>query len=195
MKSVLFLFLLFLNQLSAQQISLTFNSSWQFRKTTDTKWYRAEVPGTVHTDLLANKLIPDPFYRDNEKQVQWVEKEDWEYKTAFNSPGFLGKKNIELVFDGLDTYAAVYLNGVLILTADNMFRQWKVNVRHLLSKGSNELKIIFTSAVRHDNALAALDSIKLAGENNRMYSRKAQYQYGWDWGPRLVTCGIWKSIR
>ncbi|HUR66715.1 MAG TPA: glycoside hydrolase family 2 protein [Chitinophagaceae bacterium] len=190
------LFIFFTYQLSAQSISIPFNSSWEFRKTTDPKWYNAEVPGTVHTDLLTNKLIPDPFYRDNEKLVQWVEKEDWEYKTRFTPPPTIfSKKNIELVFDGLDTYAKIYLNGLQILEADNMFRQWRVDVRSLLKKDQNELRIVFSSAVKHDDSLGALNPLKLAGENNRMYSRKAQYQYGWDWGPRLVTCGIYKTIR
>lgn len=181
---------------SAQKFSILFNPAWQFKKKEDTKWYKAYVPGTVHTDLLTNKLIPDPFYRDNEKLVQWVEKEQWEYKTVFATPpAVFSKKNIELVFDGLDTYAKVYLNGTLIITADNMFREWRTDVKKILRKRSNELRIVFSPASAHDDSLAALNKLKLAGENNRMYSRKAQYHYGWDWGPRLVTCGIWKSIR
>ncbi len=176
-------------------MDLPFKASWQFHKPGETKWYKAEVPGTIHTDLLANKLIPDPFYRDNEKKVQWVEKADWEYKTSFApDPQLLSKKNITLVFDGLDTYAKVYLNDQLILQADNMFRQWKADVKNLLKKQGNELRILFSSAARHDDSLAAISAIPLSGENNRMYSRKAQYQYGWEWGPRLVTCGIWKPI-
>lgn len=181
---------------AAAQVSAVFQSAWQFRKTGDAKWYPAKVPGTIHTDLLAHKLIPDPFYGDNEKKLQWIENENWEYKTVFIPPAALfTKKNIELVFDGLDTYASVYLNGKLLLTADNMFRPWRVNVKSVLRKQTNELKIVFSSAVRHDDSLASLSAIRLAGENNRMYSRKAQYQYGWDWGPRLLTCGIWKPIR
>jgi beta-mannosidase len=188
-------FLAILNNLYSQQVEKVFTANWQFRKTGDANWYHAEVPGTVHTDLLANKLIPDPFYRDHEKKVQWVEQENWEYRTKFSAdPEIFSRKNIELVFDGLDTYANVYLNDKLILSADNMFRQWRVDVKPFLKKQQNELRIIFLSAVKHDDSLAKLNPLVLAGENNRMYSRKAQYQYGWDWGPRLITCGIWKKI-
>ncbi len=190
------LFLLLSARSFSQLVSIPFQSSWQFRKAGDTKWYTAEVPGTVHTDLLLNKLIPDPFYRDNEKKIQWIEKEDWEYKTVFIPPAAVfSKKNIELYFDGLDTYADVYINDQLVLEADNMFRQWKIDIKKILRPGKNEMRIIFLSAVKHDDSLARISAIKLAGENNRMYSRKAQYQYGWDWGPRLVTCGIWKPVR
>jgi beta-mannosidase len=197
MRQVLLPAIFFLIHISnfAQQ-SFPFISKWQFSKLNTGSWYEAEVPGTVHTDLLNNKLIPDPFIGDNEKKVQWVENEDWVYTTTFTpAPQILLKQHVELVFDGLDTYAKVYLNNQLIIEADNMFRQWRANVKSLLKAQSNELKIVFASAVKHDDSLAKLNPIKLAGENNRMYSRKAQYQYGWDWGPRLVTCGIWKPVR
>ena len=108
----------------AQTTTIKLTSGWQFREQDEAKWYPGKVPGEIHTDLLANKLIPDPFYRDNEKKLQWIEKENYEYKTSFSVPAtILNKKNIELVFDGLDTYADVYLNGKLILKANNLFRQ------------------------------------------------------------------------
>jgi beta-mannosidase len=197
MKFLLFLIglMLSLSNLQAQPGKVLFSGSWEFRKPAERTWHAAEVPGTIHTDLLKNKLIPDPFYRDNEKKVQWIEKEDWEYRALFNAPAATwNKKYIELVFDGLDTYASVYLNGQLIIEADNMFRQWRAEVKKWMKPRNNELRILFRSAVRHDDSLAAISAYKLAGENNRMYSRKAQYHYGWDWGPRLVTCGIWKPV-
>ena len=90
-----------------------------------TNWYGATVPGTVHTDLMDNKLIDDPFYRLNERGVQWVDKEDWIYRTTFDvAPELLAKRNIVLHFEGLDTYADVTLNGKKVLAADNMFREW-----------------------------------------------------------------------
>jgi len=108
---------------SAQVSFVNISSGWTFHEQDEARWYPAKVPGEVHTDLLANKLIPDPYYRDNEKKLQWIEKENYEYKTTFSVPAaVLNRKNIELVFDGLDTYASVYLNGQLILTADNIFR-------------------------------------------------------------------------
>jgi beta-mannosidase len=181
--------------LYAQPPTTPFQSQWKFRNVKDSSWHNAEVPGTIHTDLLSNGLIPDPFYGANESRVQWVEKEDWEYRTLFDAaPEVLAQDKLKLVFDGLDTYATVFLNGTRILSTDNMFRQWKADVKTLIRPKANELRIIFRSAVRHDDSLASIYPLKLAGENNRMFSRKAQYQYGWDWGPRLVTCGIWKPI-
>ncbi len=94
------------------------------------QWHPAVVPGCVHLDLLRNKLIPDPFYRDNEAKLQWIENADWEYRTTVQAtPALLAQKNIDLVFEGLDAYAKIYLNDKLVLTADNMFREWRMSVK------------------------------------------------------------------
>ena len=104
------------------------NTGWQFRESGKDKWYPATVPGCVHTDLLSNKLIEDPFYRDNEQKLQWIGKTDWEYQTTFNiPPDTYARKNLELVFAGLDTYADVFLNNAPLLSTDNMFRIWRVD--------------------------------------------------------------------
>lgn len=98
--------------------------NWTFNKQNESKKHKATVPGTVHTDLFANQLIPDPFYGANEKQLQWIENEDWEYETFFSvTNSELSHENIELELNGLDTYATVFLNGIAILEADNMFRK------------------------------------------------------------------------
>jgi beta-mannosidase len=94
------------------------------------QWHPAVVPGCVHLDLLRNKLIPDPFYRDNEAKLQWIENADWEYRSTVQAtPALLAQKNIDLVFEGLDAYAKIYLNDKLVLTADNMFREWRMSVK------------------------------------------------------------------
>jgi beta-mannosidase len=179
---------------SAQTIDL--QKGWQFCQEGSTKWYTATVPGEVHTDLLRNKVIADPFYRDNEKKAQWVEKKNWEYKTTFQvTPAALKKVYAELVFDGLDTYATVYLNKQLILKADNMFRQWRVDVKKIIKPGKNDLVVVFQSAQNVVDSLAKKDLPFVIPDNPRAYVRKAQYHFGWDWGPKLTTCGIWKSVR
>ncbi|MDI1305825.1 MAG: glycoside hydrolase family 2 TIM barrel-domain containing protein [bacterium] len=181
---------------NAQNSSIVLKNGWQFRQEKTAKWNAASVPGEVHTDLLNNKLIPDPFYRDNEKKLQWIEKKNWEYKTSFQvNSGTLNKKNVELVFDGLDTYATVYLNEKLILKADNMFRQWRVDVKKIIKSGNNDLVVVFQSAQNVVDSLAKKDLPFIIPDNPRAYVRKAQYHFGWDWGPKFTTCGIWKAVR
>ena len=169
--------------------------NWTFNKQNDTRKYKATVPGTVHTDLFQQHLIPDPFYGANEKKLQWIENECWEYETIFSvSNTELSAENIELEFNGLDTYATVFLNGNSILEADNMFRKWTLSVKNRLKKGKNHLKIVFHSAVQKGKEAATKLPYALP-EKERVFVRKAQYQFGWDWGPRFVTAGIWKNVQ
>lgn len=184
--------LFFLAQNSKRNLS---KEDWRFRKKADIKWLPAKLPGTVHTDLLANKLIPDPFAGSNEKQLQWIENEDWEYQTAFSvSKEELNNQHVILEFDGLDTYAEIFLNGTSILNADNMFRTWELEVKQHLKIGKNELRVVFLSSTKKGKELAKKLPYTLPGDE-KIFTRKAQYQYGWDWGPRFVTAGIWKNVQ
>ncbi|MBL0057042.1 MAG: glycoside hydrolase family 2 protein [Chitinophagaceae bacterium] len=183
-------------QAFSQDIPNEIKNNWQFRKAGEANWYKATVPGTVHTDLLVNKLIPDPFYRENETALQWIDQAGWEYRTFFNADTRLfAKKHITLVFDGLDTYAEVYLNGTRVLEADNMFRGWTVDIKPLIRRMNNELLIRFSSAQQKVDSMAKAKLPLVLPDNNRVYVRKAQFQFGWDWGPKFVGCGIWKPVR
>lgn len=189
-------FILIFQKGIGQQNSFVLNKNWVFKELTSTKWMQATVPGTVHTDLLKNHIIQDPFLGDNELKVQWVSKKDWEYKTSFYLPPKLRDvKNVEIIFEGLDTYAKVYLNSQLILEANNMFRTWRINVDEIISAGKNELHIIFRSAENISDSLSKESEIIRPSENNRNYIRKAQYHFGWDFAPRLITSGIWRNIK
>lgn len=169
--------------------------SWKFKNAKEANWLSASVPGTVHTDLMANNKIPDPYLDENEKKVQWVETEDWDYKTTFKvSDTELKNDQAELIFDGLDTFAEIYLNGKPLQQTNNMFRQWIIPVKNILVKGDNVLQIKFKSSVNVGNKMAEKVPFKLP-ESPRSMVRKAQYQFGWDWGPRLVTAGIWKDVK
>ncbi|WP_312089682.1 glycosyl hydrolase 2 galactose-binding domain-containing protein [Chryseobacterium sp.] len=171
------------------------SEKWQFKSAKENKWLPANVPGTVHLDLMKNKIIPDPFKDENEKKVQWVENEDWWYQTKFKiSSTELNNQNIELVFNGLDTFSEIYLNGKLLQVTDNMFRTWKIPVKQYLKSGENILKIKFKSSVNVGKELAKKVAFTMP-ESPRSFVRKAQYQFGWDWGPRLVTAGIWKEVK
>lgn len=181
----------------SEVVKMKLHDNWRFREKVDkeeAQWYPAAVPGTVHTDLMANKLIDDPFYGDNEKAVQWVEERDWEYKTTFKlDKEQLKHRNFRLLFHGLDTYAKVFLNDVPILTVDNMFRTWPVEVKQHLKEGDNYLYIHFISPVNHVKEHWETLGYELPG-GARVLTRKAPYHYGWDWGPRLVTSGVWKPV-
>lgn len=180
---------------SSQNKELVLDKNWTFSQKGKNLWRKAQVPGTIHTDLMANKIIPDPFFVDNEKDLQWIEKEDWEYKTNFKiTKSDLQSDKIEIAFEGLDTYAKVFLNNQEILVADNMFRSWTIDVKPFLKEGVNTLYILFESAVNKGKQLASQLSYTLPGEE-KVFTRKAQYQYGWDWGPRFVTCGIYKKVK
>ena len=136
---------------AASPVRQRLHDDWQFRQARLNNWYPATVPGTVHTDLMANRIIEDPYFRLNERGVQWVDKEDWIYETHFEAGAdLLARERIELVFEGLDTYADVYLNDEKILTTDNMFRRWRTEVKRLLRPGENALKVYFHSPIKVD---------------------------------------------
>ena len=173
--------------------ALVINGNWQFKKVNDTIWNPATVPGNVHSDLLQNEIIEHPFIKDNEFNLQWISEADWEYKTRFEvEDQTLNNKHLELNFEGLDTYASVFLNDSLILQSNNAFRQYQVDVKPLLKK-ENELHIVFEKAATSEEKEKSNLNYSLP-EGNRIFTRKAQFQYGWDWGPKLNTSGIWRPV-
>ena len=180
----------------------TLHSDWTFCQVGDTLWSDAKVPGTIHQDLLNHNRIPNPFYGMNEEAVQWVENEDWMYRTSFVvTEEQLNRDAPVLELDGLDTYADVFLNGALILRSDNMFVGHKVPVKSVLRKGENRLLIRFRSAVKEALPQWETNGFDYPADNDHsskrvsIYTRKAPYSYGWDWGIRLATCGIWRPVR
>ena len=187
---------------SAQNAVLALDHGWQFRQIAagaqqENGWLPATVPGDVHLDLLANKKISDPFFRDNEAKLQWIEQEGWEYQLSFDvTPALLARSNVDLVFDGLDSAAQAYLNGVQVLSTDNSFRIWRVPTKAHLHSGKNLLRVVFPSPIKAAAAVAAGDPWQPKIKTDpKTYIRKPAYEYGWDWGPRFVTSGIWKPVR
>jgi beta-mannosidase len=185
----------------AARTDIVINEGWEFRQVAPPNsdggvWRPAKVPGDVHLDLLRNKLIPDPFYRDNEAKLQWIEVASWEYRTTINiTPETLKNRNLELVFDGLDAYAEVFLNGSQVLVANNMFRIWRVNAKPVLHAGANQLRVVFPSPDTAAAQAASADPWRLKTHvEEKTYVRKAAYEYGWDWGPTFVTSGVWRPV-
>ncbi len=202
-----FLFLWLILWISCQPINTskqmqTLHDDWKFSQTESSEWKSATVPGVVHLDLLSNGDIEDPFYGLNEKQQQWIGESDWIYQTTFTpNRDLFSKSHIVLVFEGLDTYADVYLNDKKVLTANNMFCRWKVPVKEYLVQGANTLRVEFQSAIAATLPLYQASPYQLPASNDQaeekvsIYSRKAPYHFGWDWGPRFVTAGIWRPVR
>jgi len=187
------------NHISKRTIPL--NTGWEFRQLTDAdakaaEWRPATVPGDVHLDLLANKLIPEPFFRDNEAKLQWIENADWEYRNSISiTAEMLQRQHVDLDFKGLDAYCEVYVNEQQILTADNMFREWRVDIKPYLKIGANSLRVVFPSPIAAAAKVAAKDPWRARTRTEeKTYIRKAAYEYGWDWGPRFVTSGIWRPV-
>ncbi len=171
---------------------------WRFRDCAEKKWLPAVVPGCVHTDLRRTGRIPDPFWSTNELDLQWIEERDWEYRTTFAVPrALLAEEVVELVADGLDTVATVTLNGQEIGRTENMFIAHRWDVKPLLRRGRNELGVRFDSAMRYLRTHRTdLDVGEINDPLGRAPAiRKQQCQFGWDWGPRFVTAGIWRDIR
>ncbi|WP_336789168.1 beta-mannosidase [Paenibacillus sp. MMO-177] len=182
-------------------------SNWAFKNSEEQEWKPAFVPGCIHTDLLKNGLISEPFAQTNEKDLQWIDKKVWEYESVFDaSSELLAHSRLELVFEMLDTYADVYLNDALILSADNMFRTWTVDAKPYVREKGNRLYVRFRSPIEEglakldrygaglpapndDSVIGGLESKKVS-----VFSRKAPYHYGWDWGPRFVTSGLGRPV-
>lgn len=174
---------------------------WEFRQVGTDAWYNASVPGNVISDLIDHGVLPDPLYRYNEDSAQWVEDQDWEFTAEFDlTEDQVNFIHQQIVFEGLDTYADVYINDSLVITADNMFHAWKSELNNVLVAGSNTLRIYFHSPIKIQNqrheklGYIAVNTNEFAPEDEkkRTFSRKAPFHYGWDWGPRLVTSGIWR---
>lgn len=185
----------------------TLHDGWKVRNASSEIWHEAQVPGNLHLDLMRAHVIDDPFYRLNERGVQWIDKENWMYETYITpTEAELDAENQEIVFKGLDTYADIYLNSQRLVCADNMHREWRCNVKGILKPGKNHLEVYFNSPVRRNipkfDALpyrhnTGPDQSWLGGIFDKTispFARTASYEYGWDWGPRLVTFGIWRPV-
>ncbi len=158
-------------------------------------WLPVDVPGDVHTALIAAGRIPHPFLDRNELECRWIEDREWWYRVNFDGPAepLHADERLILVFDGLDTFATIWLNGVELGTSANMFREARFDVTPGLRMGTtNTLALCFDRPLDHAGDVIALPDS--AWMPPRVAMRKAQFGYGWDWGPRLPTVGIWRPV-
>jgi len=178
------------------------DANWKLSRLGSNEKYKVDIPSTVHSVLFNEEVINHPYSDDEEKNIKWIENEDWAYTTWFKtSDSWFDYDKIELLCDGLDTYAEIYLNEKEILKSNNMFRSWTVDLKPHLKSGRNELKIIFKSTVEQGNiakneqeyTLPTTDTDTINSVSS--FVRKAPYHFGWDWAPRIISTGIWKDIQ
>jgi len=157
----------------------------------------AKVPGAVHLDLMAAGLVPDPYLDDNEALLSWIGLADWTYETTFDvADEALDGRRHDLVFDGLDTVAAVSVNGIEVARVQNQHRTHRIDVSEALVAGPNRLVVAFRSPIKYANAQSLV-----LGPRPRPYPlpyeaiRKSACSFGWDWGIATATSGIWRPVR
>ena len=179
---------------------LSLEGKWQVTEQGADDPFPAQVPGTIHSDLLAAGRIDDPFHRDNEMALQWIGDKDWVYDRNFDVPAsLLEQDRVLLRCEGLDTLATITINGTEVGKTDNQFRAWEFDVKAMLVEGENHIQVYFTTPVPY---MAEKERERSMGEFlcapheklGRAYVRKMPCNFGWDWGPVLVECGIWKAI-
>ena len=161
----------------------------------DSDWISVTEPSDVHSILIDKGIIPDPVYAFNDEKVRWVEKETWIYKCSF----VLSKEDIEkqiktVVFEGLDTYAEVFINDSKVAVFDNMFIEHTLDLTNL-KEGENELKIVFPPFKTVYSQKKLPDGFWINYSTERAFARKAGYSFGWDWTPSVLTVGIWKNVK
>ncbi|MCK8489585.1 glycoside hydrolase family 2 protein [Paenibacillus sp. MBLB2552] len=160
----------------------------------DRFWIEAVVPGDVHSALLERGIIEPPYFGHNDAKCRWIERKEWWYRTTFELDDVPGEEErIELTFEGLDTFAAVYVNGHEIGLASNMFRCYMFDITRIVREGRNTLAVRFDPLYLHHRDKEQFEWSSYTKE--RPWIRKAAMNFGWDWGPRIVTTGIWGPVR
>lgn len=178
--------------MSREKLSL--NGEW--RLLFEGKAYKGEVPGCLHTDLLNASVIKDPFKGLNEKELEYLGEAGCSYTKLFLlDKAVCEREYVILSCHGLDTFAAIYLNGHLIAKTNNMHMKYEINIKDYIVVGENELKIDFESTIPYIKEKQSKDGYLYSSSKLSFgYVRKAFYQYGWDWAPALITCGIWRDM-
>ena len=175
-------------------VEQSLNQGWTLIGDTLSINIKVDVPSVVQQSLYENGIIPHPYLGTVENDLLWTSDHPWDYTLHFDADKKLfEKENIELVFEGLDTYAEVSLNGEKLFFSDNQFRTWKADVRPLLKDKDNLLEVHF---IRYDSTqLALYEQHQPRLPEKYAVSRKAPYQHGWDWAPKYKNVGIWKPVK
>ncbi len=200
MKKVLYCLLVLTVLVSCQKVESqnvveqSLNQGWTLTGDTLSINMQVDVPSVVQQSLYENGVIPHPYLGTVENDLLWISDHVWDYTLRFDvDQELFGKEVVELVFEGLDTYADISLNGYELISVDNQFREWKVDVKPYLKEKDNLLVVRF---IGYDSAIMVLyDNVLPVLPEKYAVSRKAPYQHGWDWAPKYKNVGIWKPVK
>lgn len=174
---------------------MALEGKWQINDDEGEYAFAGNVPGTVQGDLVLQELVPHPYVGLNEEYMRHLENRSWTYVKEFELDDVPAEENVELVFEGVDTLSDIRLNGRYLGSTEDMFLQYRFDIKDVLKKGKNVLGVHIKSPVREARTLERVyGKLGAAEESTRTYIRKAQYSYGWDWGIRLPTSGIWRPV-
>ncbi len=179
---------------AGEVVHLDLNGPWNLTRAGQPEPTPAVVPGCVHLDLLAAKQIADPFFRDNQKSLQWIGDVAWTYSRTFAiTADKLDRQHVLLRCEGLDTVAAISVNGRAVARTENMFRTYEFDVKPFLQPGSNSIEVTFWPVAGYIKTFVA-NAVGMSSIKGMSNVRKAPYSNGWDFGPKFLTCGIYKKI-
>ncbi len=199
MKTIFIILMFFTLNSFAQETILNWKILHPIKKT----WIELGEKGSVQEALIVSGELPDPYYGLNEKKFDWIENYQWEFISRFYlSENQYNAQFLELNFPNIDTYADVYVNGKLVLKTENSFRPYSSQIRDLVHLGYNDIKVIFTPPILYHAEKYKNEKYHLPATNDvhptiniAPYTRKPQYQFGWDWALRMNTIGFWKPIK
>uniref|UniRef100_A0A6Q2XDM2 Beta-mannosidase n=1 Tax=Esox lucius TaxID=8010 RepID=A0A6Q2XDM2_ESOLU len=187
-----------------ERLELSLNGKWILQNSNGSLLFPAEVPGCVHSALLKQGFIQDIYFRFNDVAYRWIVLDNWTYTISF-SPSNEAKQRVRLVFEGVDTVASIFLNGVITGNTDNMFRRYEFSVGKMLRGGENNVEVRLLSPVVYSLERSQAHSSYAVppdcpppvqkGECHVNFIRKAQSSFSWDWGPSFPTLGLWKGVR
>ena len=175
-------------------LRLNLDNGWTFKRVGSDKEYPASVPGDVTVDHFNNALIADPYVKMNYMDSFWLLREDFEYRITFNLTNeFVDYDKIYVNLQGVDTYSDVYVNGQHVGYTENMFVGYRFDAKKFVIAGKNEVRIVLHSTL---NKMDTFDCKDYFATFNvpRLFVRKAQCHFGWDWAPNLPGYGIWQEV-
>lgn len=169
---------------------INLNGNWEVKY--NEQWINADVPGNIHCDLFNNNIIPDPNYASNSDSINWIAEQTWKYRKEVTISNYNFDRNYELIFEGIDTYSDIFFNSVKLGSTENMFLRYRFSIPDTLIKEKNLIEVIIYPSIKINQKNA--DSSKYVMDNKRIFTRKAQFQSGWDWAPSFESCGIYKNV-